>query len=386
MEYISKSQARKIAVNASWKPEGNGRGKQATLQTVQHLGYVQIDTISVIERAHHHVFWSRQGDYKPDYLNTLLAEDRAVFEHWAHAAAYIPIEDYRYYIPKMEGFRKPPTGKRRREVYNSVQPLFKTILKRIRDEGGLASKDFKQVRERTSEGWWDWKPAKVALEYLYLRGDLMVSARRNFQRVYDLAERVLPADLPATQPSPKECAEFQIRRSLNAMGIARESEMAKHIQVCDRKDLKNNLKEQVESGDLLEVGIREVDGEVYYAHPETLDRLSSLKSPRQVRIVSPFDNLVIQRERMSLLFDFDYTIECYVPAPKRKYGYFVCPVLWGPNLVARIDMKADRKSKQLLVNHLHGEPGLKSGKRFDSLLSKALESFAVFNGCAVVKR
>jgi uncharacterized protein YcaQ len=381
MTSITKQQARKLAVAASLNGGGKGKGKQAALGTVQHLGYVQIDTISVIERAHHHVFWSRQGDYKPEYLNQLLSEDRAVFEQWAHAVAYMPIEDYRYYLPKIEASRKLPTAKWQKLRYQTAKPLLKGVLKRIRDEGPLASKDFEHVKKGSTDGWWQWKPAKMALDILYTQGDLMISSRRNFQRVFDLTERVLPEGIDITVPSPEECAEHQIKRTLTAMGLAREAEIVKHLQLCDRKVLKAVLQEMVIIGKVTELNIRGIEDDVYYIFPEVLVGLGKLRIAKQLRILSPFDNMIIQRERMRLLFDFDYTIECYVPAPKRKFGYFVCPILWGSDLVARIDMKADRKTKTLIVQSLHYESALKDRKRFEAKLNEALKIFAKFNGC-----
>ena len=384
MESITKAQARRLAVASSLNGSGKGKGRNAALRTVQHLGYVQIDTISVIERAHHHVFWSRQNSYQPEYLNQLLAEDRAVFEQWAHAVAYMPMEDYRFYLPKMEAERKPPTGKAQIRRYNTAKPYFKPILKRIQEEGGLSSKDFDHDKVETTHAWGPWKPSKYALEILYLQGDLMISARRNFQRVFDLPERVLPEGLDTSMPSAEECAEHQIRRTLNAMGLARESEIHRHLQLADRKAIRSTLQNMESSGDLEAIRIRGIADEVYYVFPGTLDRLAKTRVAKQIRILSPFDNMVIQRERMKLLFDFEYTIECYVPAAKRVYGYFVCPILWGNELVARIDMKADRKTKTLIVQQLHYEPQLKDRAGFEVALQPALQEFAAFNGCNLV--
>lgn len=385
MESITNAQARRLAVNSSLNGSGKGNGRQAALRTVKHLGYVQIDTISVIERAHHHVFWSRQSSYKSDYLNQLLAEDRAVFEQWAHAVAYMPIEDYRFYLPKMEAERRPPTGKAGIKRYNTAKPYFKPILKRIREEGGLSSKDFDHDKVETNHAWGPWKPSKYALEILYLQGDLMISSRRNFQRVFDLPERVLPQGLDTSMPTPEDCARHQIQRTLNAMGLARENEITKHLQLADRKTIRRVLCDMDSAGEVEAIRVRGINDEVYYVLPGALNRLSKIRTSKQVRILSPFDNMVIQRDRMKLLFDFDYTIECYVPAAKRVYGYFVCPILWGNELVARIDMKADRKSKTLLVIGFHYENSLKKKAEFKASLGEALEHFAGFNGCDNVR-
>ncbi len=380
---VSKSQSRRIAVEASFSSESKHRGSDTTLEIVEHLGYVQIDTISVIERAHHHVFWARQGNYESANLDHLLSEEKSVFEHWAHAVAYLPMKDYRYFRPNIEAYRKP-TAKWQQERYATAKPLFKQVLKRIEKEGPLGSKDFEHKRKRTGEGWWDWKPAKIALEYLYLQGDLMVASRHNFQRRYDLTERVLPADLDTSSPSPVTRAEHQINGALQSMGLARESDINRYLQVTDRKSIKLVLKELVQQRDILELRIKGNENDVFFAKPGALETLEKKRiSGKKMRILSPFDNLIIQRDWMRQVFDFDYTIECYVPAPKRKYGYFVCPILWGNDIVARVDMKADRKAGKLNVNGLYYEPSLKHRAAFDNAFGKVVGEFARFNGCVI---
>lgn len=380
---VSKSQARRIAVAASFSSESKRGGSDATLEIVEHLGYVQIDTISVIERAHHHVFWARQGNYESANLDHLLSKEKSVFEHWAHAVAYLPMKDYRYFRPNIEAYRKP-TAKWQTERYATAKPLFKPVLKRIDKEGPLGSKDFEHKLKRKGEGWWDWKPAKIALEYLYLQGDLMVASRHNFQRRYDLTERVLPGDLDISTPSPEARAEHQINGALQSMGLARELDINKYLQVTDRKSIKVVLKELVQLGSILELRIQGNESDVFYTKPATLEMLEKRRtSGKKMRILSPFDNLIIQRDWMRQIFDFDYTIECYVPAPKRKYGYFVCPVLWGNDIVARVDMKADRKVGKLNVNGLYLETPLKHKEAFDKAFGKAISEFARFNGCEI---
>lgn len=380
---VSKPQARRIAVEASFASESKRGGSDATLAIVEHLGYVQIDTISVIERAHHHVFWARQGNYESANVDHLLSKERSVFEHWAHAVAYLPMKDYRYFRPKIGAYRKP-TSKWQKERYATARPLFKQVLERIDIEGPLGSKDFEHKRKRNGQGWWDWKPAKVALEYLYLQGDLMVASRRNFQRRYDLTERVLPADLDLSTPSPETRAEHQIKGALQSMGLARELDINKYLQVTDRKSIKVVLKELVQQGDILELCIKGSERDVFYAKPATLETHEKKRtSGKKMRILSPFDNLIIQRDWMRQVFDFDYTIECYVPASKRKYGYFVCPVLWGNDIVARVDMKADRKAGKLNVNGLYLEASLKHRAAFDKAFENTISEFARFNGCVI---
>ena len=379
---ITQSQARRLAVASCFATDSQGKDHSTTLKTIEHLGYVQIDTISVIERAHLHILWSRQPGFSSDHLNHLLSHERSVFEHWAHAVAYLPIRDYRYFRPKMEAYRSPSKAKWQQERFATAKPLFKQVLKRIEGEGPLGSKDFEHKRKRQGEGWWDWKPAKVALEYLYLQGDLMVAGRKRFQRQYDLTERVLQPGLDLSMPSPEDCALHQIEMAIQSMGIVREADINRYLQVSDRKTIRAVLRDSVSRGSVLELKVRGSEGDLFYMTGEVLRLLEKSRSTKpRVRILSPFYNLVIQRDWMRALFNFDYTIECYVPAPKRKYGYFVCPMLWGDELVARVDMKADRKARQLKVLALHYEPGLKKKAPFDAALKQELQRFALFNGC-----
>jgi uncharacterized protein YcaQ len=191
---ISIARAQKLALHGQgldgpWKLPA---GKEGVAQTIERLGYVQIDTISVVERAHHHTLWSRRSDYGPGMLHELLAADRRVFEYWTHAASYLPMRDYRYYAGRMRSFA---SSDRARQFLADHAKLVREVLRRIRAEGALASADFAAPDGRKRGPWWDWKPAKAALETLFSMGELMVSRRRNFQRVYDLTERVLPAGI-----------------------------------------------------------------------------------------------------------------------------------------------------------------------------------------------
>jgi len=208
-------------------------GKEGVARTIETLGYVQIDTIAVVARAHHHTLWVRRPDYEPTMLHELLVEDRRVFEYWGHAASYLPISDYRYYIPKMIGYREAKTAWAQRRLERAGH-LLEPVLERIRAEGPLTSKDFAPEPGAQRGTWWDWKPAKIALELLFWRGELMIAERRNFQRVYDLAERVLPPGTATTVPDQGELGRFLIRRALAAYGVAREREIRDHIRGADR--------------------------------------------------------------------------------------------------------------------------------------------------------
>ena len=372
---LSPQQARKLVLHCQRLPPSGGKGTalSATLAALEHLGYIQIDTISVIERAHHHTLWNRNPRYKQAHLEQLV-EDKSIFEYWAHAAAYLPMRDYRYSLPRKHAIK---TGAQD-HWFPRDEKLNRYVLDRLRAEGPLMAKDFEHTEKKIGE--WSVKPAKQALENLYMEGDLMISGRKNFHKVYDLTERVLPGDIDDSMPSEEEHARFLIQRFLEANGLARANEI-----IYLRKNIKpvvlRSLQQMLHDGELIEI---KVGDDSWYVLPESLELLSKPLARSKLRILSPFDNLVIQRQRMSDLFGFDYQIECYVPAAKRKFGYFCLPILWDGRLVARMDCKADRKTRELRILSLHKEPALKKSDDFMAALKAPLDSFMIFNGCETV--
>jgi uncharacterized protein YcaQ len=350
--------------------ESFGRGKRATLRAIEQIGYVQIDTIAVVERAHHHVLWSRVPNYQPGMLERLVRE-RQVFEYWFHAAAWLPMSEYRFSLPRM----RQMNGERNWFGDCDVR-LMRQILSRVEAEGPLRARDFDDDRAGSS-GWWDWKPAKQALEQLFMQGELMVSARDGFQKVYDLPERVLPDWVDTRQPSQDEFAAHLIDTTLRAHGFATLVSMT-YLRKGQklREAVKRQLQHRIEAGQL----IRQPLGKKFeiYIDPELLETRAP-HSVAQVRILSPFDNLLIQRQRCREIFDFDYQIECYLPQPQRQFGYFCLPILYRDRLVGRLDCKAHRAGARLEVKSAHIEPELDDD--FDELLAAALQSFASFNAC-----
>lgn len=363
---------RRIALNQQGllKVDSFGRGNQATLRAIEHLGYVQIDTISVVERAHHHVLWSRVSNYHPKFLDQLV-KDRKVFEYWFHAASWLPMADYRYSLPRMARINGE-----RNWFENIDQKLISYILRRIESEGPLRARDFEDTRQNV-KGWWDWKPAKQALEQLFMQGELMVSRREGFQKVYDLPERVLPDWVDTSQPSMDEFANYLIDTTLRAHGFATIKSMT---YLRKGKKLRNAVLEQlqfrIETGLLTTMGLG--DNNIVYIEPELQEKRAP-RSRAQVRLLSPFDNVIIQRQRGREIFSFDYQIECYVPQPKRKYGYFCLPILYRDRFVGRIDCKAHRTKKHLEIKSIHMECGV--DEKFVGVFCQEVLSFATFNGC-----
>lgn len=353
-----------------------GRGKGAVLRAIRRLGYVQLDTISVIERAHHHVLKSRVDNYATDMLERLLRE-RRLFEYWFHAAACLPMESYRFFLPVMARHREHTLRKR------VDRRLARAVLRRIRDEGPLGARDFEQAKPAGAGGWWNWKPAKLALEYLFLSGDLMVQGRRGFQKLYDLPERVLPPELDTRAPSREEWADYLLDTMLTAQGLASFEEII-YLRTTQNRALhppdwisavRKRLDERVADGDLLRL---QVDGVEQVARAADLARLPARLGRRPVTLLSPFDNLVIQRKRTKRLFDFDYQLECYVPAARRRFGYFSLPLLHRGEFIGRTDLKANRREGVLQVRALHLEP---RHRRAAPEVRRALIDFAAWHGC-----
>ncbi len=379
--------ARRIALNAQLL-DGRTKlpdGKEGIFQAIEKLGYIQIDTIAVIRRAHHHILWTRRPDYTPDMLHELQVQDRRVFEYWGHAASYLPMSDFRYYLPRKRSY-KDPRSKWENDRLEKYGHLMEPVLDRIRKEGPLASKDFDPPPGTKRGTWWDWKPSKIALEMLFWRGELMITERNNFQKVYDLTERVLPEDVDTRMPEDCELGRFLVRRALGAHGVVQEKEIFAHINAASRKVVTQALNDLMDANKVIVVKIEGLDDLDFYAFPEVIETAATLggQSPC-LFLLSPFDNLIIQRDRIERLFGFAYSLECYLPIAKRKFGYFALPMLWGERFVGRIDIKADHNQKRLLVRNLEFEPELSC---FDDLLqslTQSLRYFSHFNQCESIE-
>lgn len=376
MESLSLSQARKLVLLSQRLPPKKQRGgaKAATLEAIEHLSYIQIDTISVVQRAHHHTLWTRNSSYAPTHLNTLL-EDKSIFEYWSHAAAYLPMRDYRFSLRRKNAIKSGQQN----HWFQRDEKLMKAVLKRIETEGPLMAKDFEGATKNSKD--WGSKPTKQALENLFMQGDLMISSRHNFHKVYDLTERVLPTEVNTETPTETEYARFLINRYLSSNGLGSSAEMS-YLLKNTKALVESTLRDMVENGEVLSVNIK---GSVYYHLANALSLLDNPLSKSKAKILSPFDNLLIQRKRTAKLFNYDYLLECYLPAAKRQFGYFSLPILWNGQLVARMDCKADRKAARLDLFNLAIEPSVKKLDEFAYALSKELTEFIGFNDCASIQ-
>ena len=255
----------------------------------------------------------------------------------------------------------------------------KYVLDKIKAEGALQSKDFEHKRDGAAN-WYEWKPAKQALEQLFMEGKLMVAKRQGFQKVYDLAERVLPEGIDSSYPSEKEYAEYLINNSIRSYGIVTENEMT-YLRSGLKSPLNKALKRLLKEGEVIEVKLEDVKDMAFYTTSDKLKSIEKIKTRNDVHLLSPFDNTVIQRKRVERFFNFDYMIECYLPEPKRKYGYFTLPVLYNTNFVGRMDPKADRASQTFYIKSMHFEKNFIPDEKFNSAFVKTLNAFATFNGC-----
>lgn len=376
---ISLSEARWLALqNQMLLDEHPASSKKNLLKIIEKTGYVQIDTISIIERAHKHVLWTRFPDYKNELLDELIDKDKKVFEFWDHAAAYIPMKYYRYSLP-----RKKAHGMKYKEWGNKNRKLLRYIVDRITAEGPLQSRDFEDPNKRGL--WWDWKPAKEGLEFLFHTGRLAAKARKSFQKVYDLTERVIPKNADTTIPSYYELTRHLVIKEINAFGFASEKEMF-YLRHHERKVTKKVISEMLEDKQISPLQVEGINNDIYYTTGKNLKELNKPQQAESIHILSPFDNFVIQRKKLNRLFNFDYTIECYLPAHKRKFGYFCLPVICGDKFIGRLDGKAERALASFKIINLFWEEGISELEKntIKPLLDNKINELAHFTGCRTV--
>lgn len=354
------------------KPFPFGKGKNGVLAALEHLGYLQIDTLSIVERAHHHTLWTRVPDYQTGHLDALV-EGRQVFEYWFHAASYLPMKDFRFVLPQMLDIKQNGT-----RYYNADPKVMQYVLDTIRAEGPKRARDFENETKREGS-WWSWKPTKMALERLFMQGDLMVSGRNGMQKMYDVTERVLPGSISTTVPTQLEFATYLVDTYLRAYGFTTLKQI---MHLKSDKTLNKNaidvLRSKVEEGSIQQINVGNLP-------PVFVDNglLESAlgKSVPTVRLLSPFDNSIIHRDRVRHLFDFDFRLECYLPREKREFGYFCLPILFGDSFIGRVDCKAHRKEKEFEIIHLHIENTTIAPEVWMAPFIAAVRSFAAFNGC-----
>ncbi|MET3107398.1 uncharacterized protein YcaQ [Oxalobacteraceae bacterium GrIS 2.11] len=360
-------------------PPGNP-DRQSVLQAIRQMAVLQIDTINIVARSPYLVLWSRLGNYQPIWLDELL-EQGSLFEYWAHEASFLPIEDFHLYRHQMLS-REGMGWKFNHRWLADHKKDINLIKKHIRDHGAARSIDFAR-REGKAGGWWEWKPEKRSLEVLFTMGELMVAKRHNFQRVYDLRERVHPDwDDSRDLVNTLECQRQQVLLAVKALGCCKASWVADYFRMAklDPGILPDQLAQQ---GELLTAQIKGWEAPVYI-HPDHAELLQSALDGKlkatATRLLSPFDPVVWDRKRALELFDFDYRLECYTPAEKRRYGYFTLPILRRGALIGRLDAKAHRQQGRLEIKSLHLEPAVKISQALANDVQTCLAQFAQWHG------
>ncbi len=380
---ISNEAARRIflARQGLCSPPGRALSKDGLLQLITDIGFVQVDSIGTVERAHHQIIFSRNQTYKREHLTALLEKDRALFEHWTHDASILPTAFYPYWKHRFRR-REPIIQERWRKWHGEgFDAAFGDTLERISAGGPVMARELKDDGHQ-SGGWWNWHPSKTALEYLWHTGKLAISGRVNFQKVYDLAERVIPLEHHEAEIEHEAFVDWACREALGRLGFATHGEIAAFFDIVTPQEAKDWVTSHRD--ELSEVLVGANDGSSVrqsYAFTDFSADVSGQPEPSsRVRVLSPFDPLLRDRNRTERLFGFYYRIEVFVPEPKRQYGYYVFPLLEGDRLIGRIDMKADRKGGTLDVRKLWLEAGVRSSAGRLEKLDAELARLARFTG------
>ena len=386
MTIIDNQTARRIFLHRhglSTAPSGAGKGADLA-GVIGDLGFVQLDSVNTFARAHDLILWSRRQQYRPAALDHALARDKHVFEHWTHDAAAIDMALYPYWRLKMA--RDADRLASRWKEWRRAGFMEKTeaVLRQIADHGSCTSSDVGADEPRGSGGWWDWHPSKTALEYLWRSGQLSVVRRDKFRKVYDLTERVIPAQQLAQTVDTEQTVDWACGAALDRLGFATSGEIAAFWDIVTAAEARNWCAEALAAGRIIKVDVIGVDGKprASYARPDILDVVPAAPVNR-VRVLSPFDPALRDRQRAARLFGFDYRIEIFVPAAKRKYGYYVFPVIEGAQMIGRIDMK--REGTVLNVRAFWPQSGIRMGQGRIAKLEAEITRAARFGGCTDVQ-
>jgi uncharacterized protein YcaQ len=343
---LTKAQARHIWLRAqrldTVVPFGDG--PEATAAAVEHLGYVQIDTINVIERCHHHILWNRIPTYRRADLRQAQSVDKSVFEYWTHALSYIPAKDFRFFIAAMKRHRRDG-----HKWFASVSTAdLRKVMTLIRKDGALTIRDIEDdVLVEKEHLWASRKPSKRALQLAFYTGALTISERNGMLKTYDLMERHFGWDKLPRPASAKDISNYLLDRALRAQGIVSLDSIC-HLDAKNKSAIRQLIQSRVRGNELVPVSLEDSGKLEHWARPEDIEGASEQAS-EMVHILSPFDPLIIQRKRLQLFFDYAHRFEAYLPKEKRVFGYFALPVLVGDQIVAAIDLKTDRKTQKLLM-------------------------------------
>jgi hypothetical protein len=357
------------------------------------LGFVQVDSINTVERAHHLILFSRNHTYRHGQLSHLVERTAALFENWTHDASIIPTRFYPYWMCRFARERETLRERWRKWHREGFEAVLDRVLDHVRAEGPVMARHLGGDEPKKSGGensgtWWDWHPSKTALEYLWRTGELAVARREGFQKVYDLAEQVIPTEHRQGMPDRQALIDWACSGALERLVFATSGELAAFWDAVTPAEAAAWCKKRL-GRDLVEVAVEAAKGgkpRSAYARPDFRDRLSEVPTPPGgVRVLSPFDPLVRDRNRTERLFDFRYRIEVFVPEARREYGYYVFPLLERDRLIGRIDMRAKKDDGALSVTGLWLEPRLKFTRAREAKLAGELDRLASFVGAETVR-
>jgi hypothetical protein len=341
---LTKLQARRLWIGAQRLDTQApfGAGPRAVANAVAHLGYVQIDTIHVIERSHHHILYTRIPDYRRADLRQAQSADRSVFEYWTHALSYVASADFRFFIPEMKLHKRE--GHR---WFASVKPADTRKVMRLLREGALTIRDIEDdVLTEKEHLWQSRKPSKRALQLAFYTGAVTISERNGMLKTYELMARHFGWNKWPKAASGGEITAYLLDRALRSQGVVSLDSIC-HLDAPRKKAVRTLIQRRVRRGELVPVALEGAGKHEHWAAPEAV--AAAREASQLVHILSPFDPLIIQRKRTHLIFDYDHRFEAYVPKAKRKFGYFALPVLVGEDIVAALDLKSDRQAKKLLM-------------------------------------
>ncbi|THF51075.1 winged helix-turn-helix domain-containing protein [Allorhizobium terrae] len=360
---------------------GKALSRQGLLGLIHDLGFVQVDSIGTVERAHHQILFSRNQTYKREDLTALLEQDRLLFEHWTHDASILPVAFFPYWKHRFAREESRILERWRKWREPGFEAAFEETYRRIADGGPALSRELKEG-DHKSGGWWNWHPSKTALEFLWRTGKLTIRGRENFQKIYDVSEKCIPRDHFEAEVSHAAFLDWACREALTRLGFATSGEIAAFWHLVSPQEAKQWVEDH--RAELEEVMIMPASGDKprpSFALCEHMQHLLAAPAPpNRIRVLSPFDPLIRDRARTERLFGFFYRIEVFVPEPKREYGYYVFPLLEGDRLIGRIDMKANRKAQTLDVKRLWLEKGVKASTGRLEKLDAELQRLAKFTG------
>ncbi|MEP4035234.1 crosslink repair DNA glycosylase YcaQ family protein [Pseudophaeobacter sp.] len=388
---LDNTQARRLFMDrhALLEPPSGGSKGADLLQLISRLGFVQLDSINTVARAHDMILYSRRPSYRPKHLTDLYHGGGALFEHWTHDAAMIPLAYYPQWHLRFQRDEDLLRKRWRNWRRDGFEQQFERVLTHIRDHGPVSSSDLGKDEKKSSGGWWDWHPSKTALEYLWRTGALTVIGRSGFQKRYDLTERVIEEALhaPADQLDPGVTVDWLCNNALDRLGFATPGELAAFWDTASNAEARSWCQEAKARGEIEEIEIAATDGSLRkcFARPEVIEQAAELgPAPGRMRVLSPFDPMLRDRKRAERLFGFHYRIEVFTPAPKRQYGYYVFPLIEGQKMVGRIDMKADRAADCLRVTGLWPERRVTFTPARIKRLEAELDRAARFSGLGAV--